>query len=242
MATRLGPRLPLRRQAPLGLASEVPAPGRPPGQEDARARRGPREAGLRRATSRSARPRPGCDERSPMRPRARCRDGSHRCDGRRRLRRVPALHRAGSPAEAVDAARLRLDLPQPRSPAPGLRPPRGSHARVRRTMGSARHRSRSPPREPDTREGDHRFPRRHGASAQAVPPAGHPVADVKKPRTAAHTEINVFSPEEIMALVRAADSEQDAAIYLTAAFTGRRQGELVPGNVCRVCITQERGV
>ena len=30
-----------------------------------------------------------------------------------------------------------------------------------------------------------------------------------------------------MALLRAADSEQDAAIYLTAAFTGLRQGELV---------------
>ena len=30
-----------------------------------------------------------------------------------------------------------------------------------------------------------------------------------------------------MALVRAADSEQDAAIYLTAAFTGLRQGELI---------------
>jgi integrase len=30
-----------------------------------------------------------------------------------------------------------------------------------------------------------------------------------------------------MALVRAADSEQDPAIFLTAAFTGLRQGELV---------------
>jgi integrase len=30
-----------------------------------------------------------------------------------------------------------------------------------------------------------------------------------------------------MALVRAADSDQDAAIYLTAAFTGLRQGELI---------------
>jgi hypothetical protein len=30
-----------------------------------------------------------------------------------------------------------------------------------------------------------------------------------------------------MALVRAADSEQDAAIYLTAAFPGLRQGELI---------------
>jgi integrase len=55
----------------------------------------------------------------------------------------------------------------------------------------------------------------------------NPVADVEKPRTAAKTEIQVFSPEEVMALVRAADSEQDAAILLTAAFTGLRQGELI---------------
>jgi integrase len=55
----------------------------------------------------------------------------------------------------------------------------------------------------------------------------NPVADVEKPRTAAKTEINVFSPEEVMALIRAADSEQDAAIFLTAAFTGLRQGELI---------------
>src|SRR5919202_999646 len=40
-------------------------------------------------------------------------------------------------------------------------------------------------------------------------------------------DIEVFSPEEVWALVRSADSEQDAAIYLTAAFTGLRRGELV---------------
>ena len=40
-------------------------------------------------------------------------------------------------------------------------------------------------------------------------------------------DIEVFSPEEVMALVRAADSEQDAVIYLTAAFTGLRRGELL---------------
>jgi integrase len=55
----------------------------------------------------------------------------------------------------------------------------------------------------------------------------NPVADVEKPRTAQRTDINVFSPEEVMALVRVADSEQDAAIYLTAAFTGLRQSELI---------------
>ena len=36
-----------------------------------------------------------------------------------------------------------------------------------------------------------------------------------------------YGPEEIHALVRAAASEQDAAIFLTAAFTGLRRGELV---------------
>ena len=53
-----------------------------------------------------------------------------------------------------------------------------------------------------------------------------------------------------MALVRAADSEQDAAIYLTAAFTGLRQGELValrwrdvdfPGSAIRVRASYTNG-
>ena len=33
-------------------------------------------------------------------------------------------------------------------------------------------------------------------------------------------------PEEVWALVRAAADERDAAVYLTAAFTGLRMGEL----------------
>jgi integrase len=49
----------------------------------------------------------------------------------------------------------------------------------------------------------------------------------RKPRLAAPARIDVFSPEEVHALVRAATSEQDAAIFVTAAFTGLRQGELV---------------
>ena len=40
-------------------------------------------------------------------------------------------------------------------------------------------------------------------------------------------DIAVFSPEEVWALVRAAGSGQDAAMYLTAAFTGLRMGELI---------------
>jgi integrase len=43
-------------------------------------------------------------------------------------------------------------------------------------------------------------------------------------------DIEVSSPEEVGALVRAADSAQDAAIYLTAAFTGLRMGELLALN------------
>jgi integrase len=36
-----------------------------------------------------------------------------------------------------------------------------------------------------------------------------------------------YAPEEVQALARAAASEQDAAVFLTAAFTGLRRGELV---------------
>jgi integrase len=56
----------------------------------------------------------------------------------------------------------------------------------------------------------------------------NPIADVEKPvQSHAAIELEVFSPEEIHALVRAAESEQDAAILLTAAFTGLRRGELI---------------
>jgi integrase len=55
----------------------------------------------------------------------------------------------------------------------------------------------------------------------------NPILDVEKPTQRHAAEIEVFTPEEVHALVRAADSEQDGAIYLTAAFTGLRRGELV---------------
>jgi integrase len=70
----------------------------------------------------------------------------------------------------------------------------------------------------------------HGVMARAGCVYGlpvNPVAKVEKPRLGAPGAIDVFSPEEIHVLARAATSEQDAAIFLTAAFTGLRQGELV---------------
>jgi integrase len=55
----------------------------------------------------------------------------------------------------------------------------------------------------------------------------NPVADVEKPSLSRSGDLHVFSPEEVWALVRAAASEQDAALFLTAAFTGLRMGELL---------------
>jgi integrase len=55
----------------------------------------------------------------------------------------------------------------------------------------------------------------------------NPVAGVEKHRQRASGDVEVFSPEEVMSLVRAACSEQDAAMFLAAAFTGLRRGELL---------------
>ncbi len=55
----------------------------------------------------------------------------------------------------------------------------------------------------------------------------NPVLEIERMREPRQVSLDVLSPEEIMALVRAAESEQDAAIYLTAAFTGLRRGELI---------------
>ena len=55
----------------------------------------------------------------------------------------------------------------------------------------------------------------------------NPVASVDRFRVRSSGDIQVFSPEEVWALVRAAKSEADAAIFLTAAFTGLRRGEVL---------------
>jgi integrase len=55
----------------------------------------------------------------------------------------------------------------------------------------------------------------------------NPVASVEKYRQRSSGDIDVFSPEEVLTLVRAVGSDQDAGIYLVAAFTGLRRGELL---------------
>src|SRR3954453_18670889 len=55
----------------------------------------------------------------------------------------------------------------------------------------------------------------------------NPVIEVEKFPQQRSGDIEVYSPEEVWALVRAAVSSQDAAIYLTAAFTGLRRAEVI---------------
>ena len=76
----------------------------------------------------------------------------------------------------------------------------------------------------------------HGIFRRAVKVYGlpaNPVAKVERLRVRASGDIEVFSPEEVWALVRAAESEPDAAIFLTAAFTGLRRGELLGAALAR---------
>jgi integrase len=79
---------------------------------------------------------------------------------------------------------------------------------------------------------------------------GNAAAEVEKFPQRCGGEIEVFSPEEVWSLIRAAESEQDAALFLTAAFTGLRMGELLAlhwrdvdfvGSVVRVCASYYLG-
>lgn len=70
----------------------------------------------------------------------------------------------------------------------------------------------------------------HGVFARACKVYGlpvNPVSGVERHPVRIVGDIEVFSPEEVWALVRAAESEQDGALFLTAAFTGLRRGELL---------------
>jgi integrase len=71
----------------------------------------------------------------------------------------------------------------------------------------------------------------HGIFALAVERFGleHDVSVAfkrAKTRRATSDRISFYPPEEVMRLVEAAETEQDAALFLTAAFTGLRASEL----------------
>jgi integrase len=55
----------------------------------------------------------------------------------------------------------------------------------------------------------------------------NPIDTVERPRVRRAAKIDVLRPEEVQALVRSAASEQDAALFHTAAFAGLRMGELL---------------
>jgi integrase len=70
----------------------------------------------------------------------------------------------------------------------------------------------------------------HGIFKRAIKMYGltvSPAAAVEHLRVPKSCDIEVFSPEEVLALCRAAADEQDAAIYLTAPYTGLRRRELI---------------
>jgi integrase len=56
--------------------------------------------------------------------------------------------------------------------------------------------------------------------------ASNPAEDAERVTVARSGDFAVLTPEEVEALARAASCEQDAAIFIVAAFTGLRLGEL----------------
>ncbi len=69
----------------------------------------------------------------------------------------------------------------------------------------------------------------HGIFARAKKVWGlptNPAAEIERHPDRNSGDIDIFSPEEVHALLRAAADERDAAIYATAAFAGLRMGAL----------------
>ncbi len=65
-------------------------------------------------------------------------------------------------------------------------------------------------------------------AARVWPITHNPARLVEKPRVRYdRTNFDFFSPEEVWSLARAATSERDRALFLTAAFAGLRRGECI---------------
>jgi integrase len=70
--------------------------------------------------------------------------------------------------------------------------------------------------------------RRLGFATRVYGLPSNPVRDVEKLRERYDaTRFDFYSSQEVWALARAAASEPDGAIFLTAAYTGLRRGELI---------------
>jgi integrase len=136
---------------------------------------------------------------------------------------VAALLRGRPRPEALDAARLPLEPDRRYLPAFGERPIEDiTTAEIDRWREALAHLS--------LRSRNKLLLVMHGIFKRAQKVYGfrvNPVVGIEKARVGSSGDLEVFSPEEVMALVRAAGSEQDGAIYLTAAFTGLRRGELI---------------
>ena len=225
-------RVPRRGTAPAGVAREVPPARRPPGPAHDR-------AGVDRARPAAARllheaHGGGVAARRPRRRRARGTLPGMVRTGRDVRRRVAEEYlrylehdRQRKPSTLRDSrSMLRNHL----LPAFGDAAARGHHGRRRRALG-ARARRDQPSWRTARKHEDHRdLPRRDGArAAQSTELPANPVADVEKP---AH---GAADGDDRRLLARGGPwrssapptYEQDAAIFLTAAFTGLRQGELV---------------
>jgi integrase len=57
--------------------------------------------------------------------------------------------------------------------------------------------------------------------------ASNPVSGVDRQPHRRSGDFNVLSPAEVGALARAAESDQDAAIFTVAVYSGLRMGELI---------------
>lgn len=67
----------------------------------------------------------------------------------------------------------------------------------------------------------------------------NPVDEVDRIASDQAGPIDFYAPEEVWALVRAAESEQDGVLFIAAAFTGLRRGELVALRVRACRLRQE---
>ncbi len=175
------------------------------------------------ASSPSAPRKPGCRMSRTRRVPARCRGWSGR------TRPSPTRARNGSATRPRSAPTRRKDarpalqgpraLPsRPRRPSPGIR----DYARHRALALLA---ARAPLGSHEEQAPD--GARRHLQRAKRVWNLPLPWSSKSNPSASALASASRSTHRRVVALVHFAASEQDAAIFLTAAFTGLRRGELI---------------